>query len=197
MWGDQGLVALLRGNLLSLENVALLSSLTLRVISGLLTLRSDGDVLRCSRDPATQTRQVRAASDESSSSEARRSRVYLRREEWPPPRPGPPRQLSARSAGLRPWPTAGSPASAALWPWPTGRRALQQPRSATTPQFDRASLRQRATRSRRHGATPPPGSSLRNAVAMETCSAPAAVKQGRHSPQVIPTAIAAPGGQEH
>jgi hypothetical protein len=53
MWGDLGLAALLRGSLLSLENVASLSSLTLEIISSLLTLRSDGDVVRRSGDPAT------------------------------------------------------------------------------------------------------------------------------------------------
>lgn len=52
-WGRQGLASLLRGNLLSLGDVARLSSPTPGVMHGLLTLRSDGEVVWHSRDPAT------------------------------------------------------------------------------------------------------------------------------------------------
>lgn len=112
------------------------------------------------------------------------------------PRPSPPRQLSARSAGPRPRPTAGPSASAALWPWPTGRRALQQPRRATTPSLTVPPSARKPGAAGATGQPRRPGPPRVKAVAMETWSAPAAVKLGRRSPQVIPAAITAPGGQE-
>lgn len=155
-----GLAALFRGNLLSLEDVARLSSLTLGVINSLLRLTSEGDVVWRSRDPATVTRQARAASDESSPSEAQRSCLTCAGRRGRRPRPGPPRQLSARTAGPRSRPTGRPPASATPRPRSTGRRVLQQSRCAATPSRTVIPV-DRAARSRRHWAAPPPGSSLR------------------------------------
>lgn len=123
------------------------------------------------------TRQVRAATDESRPSAAQRSAASFtctgRRGRRP--RPGPPRQLSARTAGPSPRPAVEPPASAALRPWPTGPRAPQQPRRATNPSLAAAPASRKPRAAGATGQPGCPGPPWKKAVAMETRRVPAAV----------------------
>ncbi|CAO2638205.1 hypothetical protein LEMLEM_LOCUS24351 [Lemmus lemmus] len=98
------------------------------------------------------TRQVRAASDESSPRGARRCRLYLRLEEGPPPapRPAPPAQHSHRRPQVRaPRGAACVRRTPAAAPWPASSAAATLCHQLSARPWLRF---QSATPSRRHGA---------------------------------------------